>query len=137
MEPLYFECHLFDRQTDEKVIIYRITQERVMDHTLYVLKCADDVEASEKPKWKASGSYHYFDQVVKEVYRILSRMEEEKGITRRGTETDFVSYVNNKIENKSNYLFIRGTSKSKKPLQHLPDGNDWIDFSTMKELSKA
>jgi hypothetical protein len=137
MEPLYIECHLFDRQADQKVIIYRITEERVMDHTLYVLKCTIDDESSDKPIWKACGSYHYFDQVVNEVYRLLSKMEEEKGFVAREMSTDFLQFINNKVEEKSNYIFVMGRPKPKTPLPERAAGHEWIDFATMKEMSKV
>jgi hypothetical protein len=136
MEPLYIECHLFDRQEDQKVIIYRITEERVMDHTLYVLKATVDDGTSDKPIWKACGSYHYFDQVVNEIYRLLSKMEEEKGFAAPDMATDFLAFITNKVEEKSSYIFVLGRPKQKALLPQRAAEHEWIDFSTMKEMSK-
>ena len=135
MEPLYFECHHFDPKNDETIIVYRVTEERVMDHTLYVLKSTID-EQNPKPKWKSCGSYHYLDQVLKEVYSILCRLEEEKGNRCKDYLTDFLSIVNNRIEENDNYLYVYGTARKKIEVEKTVT-TDWIDFANMKEVSKA
>ena len=137
MEPLYIECHHFHAQNENDVIIYRITEERVMDHILFVLKYAVDDPASQKPHWKASGSYHYLDQIISELYRLLYKMEEEKGNKCVEKQTDFLAFINNKIEDGAGYLYVYGSRKNKKGnVEKLPE-HDGLDFCTMKELTKA
>lgn len=137
MDALYFECHHFHGAQEDDIIVYRITEDRVKDHTLYVLKYAIDEPDRTKVDWKASGSYHYLDQVITEVYHLLHKAEHENGNHCKDLSTDFLAMVTSKIEENVHYIYLYGSRKQKRKSEFTLSHEHAIDFCTLKEISAA